>query len=546
MSLAIQRRRESPLKVASNLALVFLSCFAFGVICGSLAFVVRESTAEDTSADLNIDVTPVIALALNPETVELAVTPSPSGVLVKEQLSANVTTNNLTGYTLTMNTPSSDTSLTHYNGADTIPSTTNSTPASLATNTWGYNVGVKDSINTFLTIPSASKTISSSTIPASNDTTNVTIGTFVDTTAVSGTYSSEIVFTAVTNYLPPTPVISSISPMTNMTGGDIYITGKNFYGTGSSSAISAVTVGGVNCQSFVVSSDTSAICVLPLNPDGTAVVSVTTNIGTSNQKSITYDSADKGDMQNFTAAMCSSMPTGLARIYTDSRTDIGTGLVHQYRVKKMADGKCWMIDNLKYAWGTNSSNTGVNQNDLSRAYFADPSTSYASDGGTYCMDGAGTLAAAGSTTKCGYLYSHYAATYGTGQNMSSGDAAGSICPNSNAAGTTASSPWRLPSGNVGGDFSVLDVAMGGTGESQNNAAYSRVSWFTSGSFSGVISGHRYSTSSSYQGSSGYYWSSTVSSSTNARLGSFASGSVNPGISTLNKAYGFSVRCVVSP
>jgi len=67
-------------------------------------------------------------------------------------------------------------------------------------------------------------------------------------------------------------------------------------------------------------------------------------LGQSNtNRAVTYDGANKGNMQLFDTNTCAAMPTGLAQIWTDARNN------NVYRIKKMLDGKCWMIDNLAYA-----------------------------------------------------------------------------------------------------------------------------------------------------------------------------------------------------
>jgi len=75
-------------------------------------------------------------------------------------------------------------------------------------------------------------------------------------------------------------------------------------------------------------------------------------LGASNtDKTVTYDGANKGLMQTFSQNTCSNMPLGLAQIWTDARNNA------VYRVKKMLDNKCWMIDNLAYGGGTSNGGT---------------------------------------------------------------------------------------------------------------------------------------------------------------------------------------------
>jgi uncharacterized protein (TIGR02145 family) len=55
-------------------------------------------------------------------------------------------------------------------------------------------------------------------------------------------------------------------------------------------------------------------------------------------------------------------------------------------------------------------------------------------------------------------------------------------------------------------------------------------WNTSGGWSAV-------------GTNGYYWSSIIINATNARYLGFGASNVNPSSNFVNKATGFSVRCV---
>jgi len=163
----------------------------------------------------------------------------------------------------------------------------------------------------------------------------------------SGTYAGTIVFTATTNTVPPRPIITSISPTTNWSGGDIYLTGINFPTVTSGTTI---TVGGTPCASIRLIDINHAICVLPNKPTDAVypVVITSAALGQGNtNKTVTYDGANKGNMQDFSQSTCTNMPMGLAQIYTDARNNA------VYRIKKMLDNKCWMIDNLAYEGGGN-------------------------------------------------------------------------------------------------------------------------------------------------------------------------------------------------
>jgi uncharacterized protein (TIGR02145 family) len=134
----------------------------------------------------------------------------------------------------------------------------------------------------------------------------------------------------------------------------------------------------------------------------------------------------------------------------------------------------------------------------------------------------------------GYLYNWYGATAGTGTStMDSGNATSSVCP----------SPFRLP---VGGDtastndFAILNGAMAGVAPTTLPSYYAGWQW--TGAWEGVFSGI-WTSEMNYQGSDGFYWSSTASSATHASYVYFYSNGVDPA-SYGNKYNGFAVRCVL--
>ena len=154
-----------------------------------------------------------------------------------------------------------------------------------------------------------------------------------------------------------------------------------------------------------------------------------------------------------------------------------------------------------------------------------------------------------SYTKCGCLYNWYAATAGTGTYATSTrgtNVSGSICPTG----------WRLPSATSDGstatgdgtsftaaDFPVLNASMNAGSLTTGSTTGYPAGWQFTGVWSGVFSGYR-DDGFSYQGSSGYYWSSTANSSAYARSLYFYSSYVSPDGSNSSKWYGRAVRCVL--
>lgn len=103
-----------------------------------------------------------------------------------------VTTTDVVGYRLYAFSPSS---ATMTNGSDTIPASGNSTPASLGTDTWGYNTDGSSNFVGMLTTPALVKDANG---PYKNgDNTTVTYGAFTDITKGAGAYTVGVVYTAV-------------------------------------------------------------------------------------------------------------------------------------------------------------------------------------------------------------------------------------------------------------------------------------------------------------------------------------------------------------
>ena len=290
-----------------------------------------------------------------------------------------------------------------------------------------------------------------------------------------------------------------------------------------------------------------------------------------------------------------SMPVGTVTALTDQRDN------NTYAVAKLADGNCWMIENLRLD-NTNSDNaTG----DLAQGYggqfigLANPETAnfdnttpvvanslYKSDDsgdikginnatqtdiGTtinplYRMprfrnDNTNTDTTANPNTTVANMTSANQNIYSYG-NWYSWAAAkantGSLITiaNSNATNTSiCPKSWHLPSGNGTGEFAILSNRLGGlndagtaqtmdssttpTGEEISKIFRTFPNNFV---YSGIVNG----SSKNYRSSGGYYWSATAGRVDSAYHFHLSSESVNPGISDLNKNRGKSVRCVLSP
>ena len=536
-----------------------------------------ESSAEDIST-LSNDAS--LSIALTPEAMNLAVTPTPDGTLASDEMAIQVSTDNTTGYTLALSLAGAETSLNDPASGGKIQSSIAdiNSPATLSVNTWGW---YPDSLanntgNLFSALPSNSDPYelkkTSSPTAGSGETTTISFGVNVDTTLPAGSYTNAIVISAVTNYVPQ-PILD-VYPTTGWAGDTITL-----YSNGGFVNVQSVQIGGTDCTSINVKSADELTCTLPDKAEtdttsGTdngysiSVIASNTSLDTHNftiryfnpnrteTASVSNTQITNTNMSSFTGVDCGSLSVGDIISLTDERNG------QTYQVKKMQDNKCWMVDNMKYLGegititNTADSTTGITYNNESGRYntvdgtYTQSSTN--SDkafynnpmSDSYCY---GTSIQS-SYTKCGYLYNWYAATAGTGTyNVSTAgnNVSGSICP----------SGWRLPSSYSDGstptgngtslnaaDFPVLNASMNAGSLTTGSTTSYPAGWQYSGAWSGVFFGGWFN-GFLYQGSRGYYWSSTALSSTYAWSLYFNSSRVYPGFN-IGKYHGFAIRCVM--
>ena len=566
-------------RLAAFNVFVGIGSFLVAFLLGSVLMIPGESSAEDIST-LSNDAS--LSVALTPEAMNLAVTPTPDGTLASDEMAIQVSTDNTTGYTLALSLAGAETSLNDPASGGKIQSSIAdiNSPATLSVNTWGW---YPDSLanntgNLFSALPSISTPYelkkTSSPTSGSGETTTISFGVNVDTTLPAGSYTNAIVISAVTNYVPQ-PILD-VYPTTGWAGDTITL-----YSNGGFVNVQSVTIGGTDCTSIDVKSADELTCTLPdkaetnttSGTDNGYSISVTANgyqLDTHNftiryfnpnrteTASVSNTQITNTNMSSFTGLDCGSLSVGDIVSLTDERNG------QTYRIKKMQDEKCWMVDNMKYLGeGITISNvdstTGIIYNNESGKYNTVDGTGYTYStenldkafynnpmSNSYCY---GTSIQS-SYTKCGYLYNWYAATAGTGTydtSTSGTNVSGSICPTG----------WRLPSAMSDGstatgdgnsytaaDFAVLNASMNAGSLTTGSASNYYAGWQFTGAWSGVFSGYRGSSFRS-QGSYGYYWSSTAISSTFARYLTFHSSSVYPGDSySLNKYYGFVIRCVM--
>ena len=287
---------------------------------------------------------------------------------------------------------------------------------------------------------------------------------------------------------------------------------------------------------------------------------------------------------------CSALGTGKVTALTDQRDG------NTYTVAKLADGKCWMIENLRLD-NTNTDNaTGA----LAQGYrksttygdfsgLAEPETANFTDSTTinslyYSGTQSGTASInIGTSNRPGYRMPRFnnqntasPATNmtGTGGNIYSygnwytrpaAVANTSYYSTNNQSITTTSicpKGWHLPKGGnnqntANNEFLALGEAIVGS-KPADYSSYTYSYYGNNNTAEGtnasnkfrnfpnnfIYSGNFYVSSASNRGGGGYYWSSSVGSNNLSYYLSFLSIYVYPGTVSIYNYYGLSIRCLV--
>ena len=264
--------------------------------------------------------------------------------------------------------------------------------------------------------------------------------------------------------------------------------------------------------------------------------------GPSNGGSGGSEIAANTPIQNITQTQCQALPvftgtndTEAVKTVTDNRG----GTTRTYRIAKLADNKCWMLDNLKLGSTTTATTLTPSDSNVAANFTLPQLTTNGSlDYDNPRAYGPVPGDTGSGATNYGYLYNWPSATAGETQaSITSGNAAHSIC----AKG------WRLPTGGNTGEFAMLNAKMnnlaatspstsGGTGYYQN--------WHYTGQFKGVFAGYWWEGFGD-QGGWGYLWSGSASPgwSDGASYASFDADDVGPGDSNF-RGSGSGVRCLL--
>ncbi len=529
---------------------------------------------------------------------------APGSVSDSNTINVNVSTNASQGYVLTATsgTKTTNTDLVNQtNSAYKFSSiATNASLSNLTTdNTWGYSYSEDSGTNwsNYSGLPldnddegATGKQLINTINPADNRTLQFKIAARASSNQAAGTYQNTINFYAVAN---PDPTLEPVS----CPAGKICYNANSLTTVqgemGQQTPTSTQLTNGVplwasnfkrDGYGFAGWADSTTYNGLRYGPQQT--ITAPSDISTNGYSLYAIWVKSTGDMQNWTG--CSNLSQSEVTALKDTRDN------NVYAVAKLADGKCWMIENLRIDDSAELSSTNTNNPSLplnnswyyknqqgtlttsnhlsatSDPTSTDPDTAWCTSSSAACIDQ--SMLATNNTTlftsntsqnynpesnvySYGNYYNWYSATAGHGKYGDSYgqgyETPGYICP----AG------WHLPRGGnksqeSTNEFWQLIVTGLNNGinpvyyDTQQTPQYVRsvdgdlvIDVIRTYPNNFVNSGYVYNVAIGRRNSVGGYWSSSAGSSYGAYYSGFGGDSIYPGTFSNNKHFGWTVRCV---
>ncbi len=510
-----------------------------------------------------------------PDTISLDVLPSASGTFASTSSNITVRTTYAHGYTLGIaaSTANSNALINTNDSSKTIPSITSAISESTFSgntsynNKWGYSPSKYNSAtNTnYLVAPTSTTMATLDKTSAANSTDNtytIKLGARIDGTLAPGTYENTFVFTVTANPTPYTITYNqnTTDTVTNMPSN----VNSSTYDETVTLANTVPVREGYTFKGWCTTqtADGGTCSGTTYNPDGGGTNLTWTLDQTAATNSLTiyamWASAAVGECTDTATCMqtMSECPT-TATTVTDARDG------NTYKVQKLADNNCWMLDNLALdptqltqaeLYGsddqplTNATNTtlgylkngggttsdkyptaklnNVAWTSSSQNYYSIPMviTSYIDTVPLNSTLGVGSRKVGVYYNYCAASAGSYCYGNGTDAGTSSGNATESLCPYG----------WRLPTGNSSGEYGKLYSTS-----SYNYNTYDKFKTALSLPLSGVF----YSGSAYNQGGLGYWWTSTRSVNSDMyRL--YIGASTVYAMIGYDRYRGISIRCVL--
>ena len=266
-----------------------------------------------------------------------------------------------------------------------------------------------------------------------------------------------------------------------------------------------------SAQSGVIDSASSQMIVYTVGSSDTTITANTSYVAT--------------EMQNLSSSNC----TTTASHVRDNRDN------HVYTVQRLADGKCWMMENLDLGRTELTTDLTSSNTNLTNTVTASTFDSWKKTSGSGSWTAGEYISAEGmdatSRTPYGTLYNYCAISAGTICSTNGGN-------NDNVASDLCPSGWRLPTGGSSGEFKAL------YDQTDYNTNAKMRAPIASGGAAFTLAGYFVSTPSG-QGSNGYCWSSTRYDGSGVYVLYLHNNNGGSPTYNNNRSYGLSARCVLN-
>ena len=445
-----------------------------------LFLIVLLSTVLVTLSSCRASAEDEITISISSNSVAMNLLPGEFG---EETQTITVSNTNAAGYTVGMRTTGPSSALTNIEDDDyTIPSFTLPSGAdSIPVNNLGYGYGYSvDGGSNYLPIPEPTPTHATTlfkTTTSGGNTHDLTFGVKIPQNTAAGTYTNTFSIEVVANLEP-------------CAEESICYYGNNDDGFGAMEDQPVTSSSSVNLIPSNFSRPGYGFKGWNTKIDGTGTSygpSQTITVGDLTEEGLQLYASwvpSNGDMQNWNG--CDAMNNGDVIALTDTRDG------NTYAVAKYADGKCWMMENLRLDLADtdvviNATNTNRPTSDFITAANAHPQSSnnFCTANNDNCISriyhntnnikrnltpAYDTNNSSSSWYSYGVYYNYYTATAGNNSYSTTtlgAMASGDICP----AG------WKLPTAySRNDDLAKLDFAYGGTGANQETSSAASERW----------------------------------------------------------------------
>ena len=435
---------------------VFSAAFLIAMFTASVLAPVNITSADTVAATLNNAGYNISVSSSDRISVNLATTPD--GVVATAKDTITIQSNIASGYKLYFGMANSTTNSLYKDGNTTSSAAiaaTNGTynvPAVLGMNTWGYAVpGLNNFDSSYSTdSPNLVSLFAKVPLGGSEDliyqqstTTDKSLDVYyavkANTALPSGTYYNNVAYTAVSTDDSASD-IASVSPSTTekLEGGEQLSIATNLNIPASSAGAVNVTVGGKTCTNVnSVNSESGQLMITCLSPShSSGHYDVSIEIPNYNKNyfianAIEYIAKyqtleDIKFMQDITPEICTNTSVHTSATLTDIRDG------NTYEVRKLKDGNCWMVQNLKLDLSTNRTLTSDTTDLNSKTSWLPNNNTQEVDGvdwGLYDLQSSIDTTRSYHNDEYGNLYNYYAATAASGDySAASGNSPDSICP----------------------------------------------------------------------------------------------------------------------